>query len=812
MIRNYFIIALRNFRKHKFFGFINVTGLSIGITCALLITLFVIDELGYDKYNTKRDRIYRLISHIKYGGNDAHYAVCPAPLGNAIREEIPEIEDAARFRGWGMFLVKKEKENYKEFDAIWADPNVFNIFTIPLLKGNRNTILTEPNTMVISQSAARKYFGEEDPMNKTLVLNGNMLYTITGVYKDIPHNSHFHFSMMLAMSGLEESKNNSWLSNNFQTYFLLKEGADPMIVKKKINELIYKYAAPQVVAFTGKTIPELISQGTIFEEIPERLLDIHLKSNAQVQFEANGDIRYVYIFSAVVIFILLLAIVNFVNLSTARSADRAREVGIRKVMGSERRYLVMQFLAESVLVTMIAVLVGILLAKLMMPYFNSLSGKSLQLPSGNILFWLLVILLGLLSGLLAGIYPALVLSSFKPVTHLSGKIASGSRSAIIRSILVIFQFTISTILIFGTITVYNQMNYISHFKLGYNKDQVIIVDASSINPNQARAYREEVLKDPSVVSATISGFLPVSNTNRNNTTYWKKGDRSPSASVNMQTWPVDHEYIKTLGMKIVAGRDFSKEFPSDSSSIILNERAAKLFGFKNPIGEEVQVFEGTPDNTIDEKKIKTLRIIGIVQNFNWESLHTDIGSLSMYLGESNDRISFRFNPEETKHALKVMEDKWREINPDYPFDYTFMDQSFAQMYAAESRTGRIITSFAVLAILIACLGLFALAAFITEQRSKEIGIRKVMGASERNIIVLFSREFTYLVLIAFLLSLPVVIYGINLWLRGFVYKQHPGLLHFAAVGAGVLLIAWLTVAFQSFRAAASNPVDSLKSE
>jgi putative ABC transport system permease protein len=356
------------------------------------------------------------------------------------------------------------------------------------------------------------------------------------------------------------------------------------------------------------------------------------------------------------------------------------------------------------------------------------------------------------------------------------------------------------------------MNYISHFKLGYNKDQVIIVDASSINPNQARAYREEVLKDPSVVSATISGFLPVSNTNRNNTTYWKKGDRSPSASVNMQTWPVDHEYIKTLGMKIVAGRDFSKEFPSDSSSIILNERAAKLFGFKNPIGEEVQVFEGTPDNTIDEKKIKTLRIIGIVQNFNWESLHTDIGSLSMYLGESNDRISFRFNPEETKHALKVMEDKWREINPDYPFDYTFMDQSFAQMYAAESRTGRIITSFAVLAILIACLGLFALAAFITEQRSKEIGIRKVMGASERNIIVLFSREFTYLVLIAFLLSLPVVIYGINLWLRGFVYKQHPGLLHFAAVGAGVLLIAWLTVAFQSFRAAASNPVDSLKSE
>ena len=812
MIRNYFIIAVRNLRKHKFFGFINVTGLSIGIAAALLITLYVIDELGYDTYNTKSNRIYRLISHINYGGNDAHYAVCPAPLANAIREEIPEIEDAARFRGWGMFLVKKDKENYKEFDAIWADPGVFNIFTIPLLKGNRSSVLTEPNTMVISESAAQKYFGNEDPMNKTLILNSNMLYTITGVFKDIPRNSHFHFSMMLAMSGLDESKNNSWLSNNFHTYYLLKEGADPAGVKNKINELVYKYAGPQVIAFTGKTIPELLSQGTVFEEIPERLTDIHLRSDALVQFEANGDIRYVYIFSAVVIFILLLAIINFVNLSTARSADRAREVGIRKVMGSEKRYLILQFLAESVLVTMIAVVIGVVLANLMMPYFNSLSGKSLDLPNGNILFWALVILFGTICGVLAGIYPSLILSSYKPITMLSGKVVTGMRSGKVRSILVIFQFTISIILILGTITVYRQMNYISKFRLGYNKDQVIVVDASSINPGQVRAYQDEVLKDPAILSASISGYLPVTNTNRSNTTYWKKGDRSPNASVNMQTWPVDHNYIKTLGMTIVAGRDFSKNFPSDSSAIILNERAAKIFGFKNPIGEEVQVFEGTPDNSIDEKNIKTLHIIGIVKDFNWESLHSEIGSLSLFLGESNDRISFRFNPESTENALKVMEGKWREINPDYPFDYAFLDQSFAQMYAAESRTGKIVTSFAVLAVFIACLGLFALAAFITQQRSKEIGIRKVMGATEKNIILLFSKDFTLLVLVAFIISVPVALYGINLWLRSFVYKQHPGILHFAAVGAGVLLIAWLTVVFQSIRAAAANPVKSLKTE
>lgn len=812
MIRNYFVIALRNFRKHRFFAFINLTGLSIGIACALLISLYVIDELGYDKHHAKAERIHRLVSHINYGGNDAYYAVCPAPLANVMRLEIPEIENAARFRQWGMFLVKKDKENFKEFGAVWADPEVFDIFTIPLLKGDKKTVLIQPNTMVISESASKKYFGEEDPLNKTLILNGEMLFTITGVYEDIPEKSHFHFSMMLAMSGLEESKNNSWLSNNFQTYYLVKEGADKEVVKKKINELIYKNAGPQVIAFTGKSLEDLLREGTEFEEIPEALLDIHLRSDAQVQFESNGDISYVYLFSAVVVFILLLAIINFVNLSTAKSADRAREVGIRKVMGSEKKYLVLQFLAESIIVTMVAVIISLLLAYLMMPYFNSLSGKSLELPLTNVFFWLLTLLLGLVIGLLAGIYPAMILSAFKPMTMLSGKVASGSKSGRIRSILVIFQFTISIILVLGTLTVYNQMNYISNFKLGYNKSQVIVVDVSSVSMNHARAYREEALKHPALESATITGYLPVSNSNRNNTTYWKKGDRSPGASVNMQTWPVDHNYTKTLGMQIVQGRDFSKEFPSDSTAIILNERAARLFGFENPVGEEIQVFEGTPDNSIDESKVKTFRIIGIVKDFNWESLHTGIGSLSMYLGESNDRVSFRFNTADTKEALKILEQKWDEINPEYPFDYTFLDQSFAQMYSAESRTGKIITSFAVLAILIACLGLFALAAFITEQRSKEIGLRKVMGASEKSIILLFSKEFTLLVMIAFLLSLPVAIYGISLWLRSFVYKQPPGVMLYIAVGASVVMIAWLTVAFQSFRAASANPVESLRSE
>ncbi len=812
MIKNYFIIALRNFRKHKFFSLINLTGLSIGITCALLISLYVVDELGYDKHHENARRIYRLISHINFGGNDSYYAVCPAPLAQAMRMEIPEIETATRFRQYSMFLVKKDNENYKEYEAIWADPEVFDVFTIPLLKGDKNNILKQPNTMVISESAAKKYFGGEDPMNKTLILNGHELYTITGIYEDIPRKSHFHFSMMLAMSGLEESKNNAWLSNNFQTYYLLKEGADHEAVKKKINDLLYKYAGPQALVFTGKTIEELFREGTVVEEFPESLLDIHLRSDAIVQFEANGDIRYVYLFSAVVILILLLAIINFVNLSTAKSADRAREVGIRKVMGSEKRFLIMQFLAESVLVTLGAVIVSVLLAYVLLPYFNSVSGKALELPVTNIFFWLLIVVLGLFIGVFAGIYPAMVLSAFKPITMLSGIVATGSKGVRVRSALVIFQFTISIILVLGTLTVYNQMNYISRFKLGYNKDQVIVVDVSSVNNSRARAYKEEALKNPAIESATISGYLPVSNSSRNSTVFWKKGSRAPEASVNMQTWAVDHDYIKTLGMEIVQGRNFSKEFPSDSSAIILNEHAARLFGFENPIGEEIQVLDATPDNAVDESLIKTYTIIGIVRDFNWESLHSGIGSLSVYLGESNSQISFRFNPAYTKEALQILEEKWDAINPDYPFDYAFLDQRFAQMYASESRTGKIISSFAVLAVLIASLGLFALAAFITEQRSREIGLRKVLGASEKSIVLMFSKEFTLLVMIAFLLSVPVAYYGISLWLRSFVYKQAPGVFMYIAVGATVVLIAWLTVAFQSFRAASANPVESLKTE
>ncbi len=813
MFKNYFKTAFRNIKKQKFYAIINVAGLSIGIACTLLISLYIFNELSYDRYNQNGNRIYRIITHLKFGGNDSRLAVCPAPLAGALTDEIPEIEYAARFREWGSFLVRKGKDNLKEFHLVWADPDIFKIFTIPMIEGNKEKALRDPNTMVISESTAKKYFGEIDPVGQTMLLNNNMNFKVTGVYKDIPQNSHFHFNMMLAMAGLDESKSDMWLSNNFQTYLLLRKGADPKSVEKKINDLIYKHAGPQVMQFLGKTIDDLLKQGTQLDEMLQPLYDIHLHSNVLVEFEANGDIRYVYIFSAVALFILVLAIINFMNLATARSTDRAKEVGVRKVMGSYRKYLVQQFLTESVIISMAAMLIAVLLANIVMPYFNDLTGKSIVFPNHSFMFWVIILSGGIFIGVLAGIYPAVFLSSFKPISVLSGKISRGSRSSMIRSTLVVFQFTISIILIIGTIAVYNQLNFIQHFKLGYNKEQVITLEDTYTLGHRIDAFKNEILNDPGILSGTISSFLPVSNSSRNNTTFWKKGDRSVQSSVNMQYWTVDYDYIKTLGMQIKEGRDFSKDFPSDSMGILLNERAVKLFGYNNPIGQEIQVFNHAPDGgSLDEKYVVTYHIIGVVKDFNWESLHENIGALCMCLGKDDGKISFRYKSAETPEIIRELELKWHEFNPGQPFDYSFLDDNYANMYKSETRTGKVFSTFASLAIIIACLGLFALSSFMAEQRTKEIGIRKVMGATLGNIVLLLSRDFTKLVFLSFLLSIPIAWFGIRTWLQGFAYKDMPDAWLFAGAGIMALLIAWITVSYQSFKAASSNPANALRDE
>jgi putative ABC transport system permease protein len=816
MINNYLKIAIRNLIKQKFYSVINISGLAIGLTCIILISLYVIHELSYDKHHKNWKNTYRAAFYLKFGGKEAEYAVAPAPLAAAMQEEIPEVESATRFRSWGSFLVKRddpESENIKQYGVIWADSNVFDVFTIPLLSGDQKTCLKDPNTVILSKSAAKKYFMEEDPLNQSLILNNDRTVKVTGIFEDMPETSHFRLDIMMAMEGLEESKSQMWLSNNFKTYFTLREGSDPIIVEQKLNDLLYKYAGDQIKQIMGFTMEEFEEQDNKAYFFIQHLTSIHLKSDLVAEMEPNSDIQYIYIFSAVAIFILILACVNFMNLSTAKSAERAKEVGIRKVLGSYRIHLIRLFLSESIMISTISVILAIIFAQLLLHPFCGLAGITLVIPYASPLFWIVVFSGSIGIGLLAGIYPAFFLSSYKPAVILSGDISKGTKSGFVRNLLVIFQFSISIILIIGTIAVYNQLSFIQNKKLGFNKDQVIVLHDTYVLGNHAESFKNEMLKNPEIISGSISGFLPVNNSNRNNTSYWKKGDRSAENSINWQQWRVDHNYIETMGMNIIQGRDFSEDFPSDSMAIIINEKAAEVLGWEEPIGKELQTFRGGGSaNAFDQNKVRTYRVIGVVENFHWESLKENIGSLCMILERNTGKISFKFNSQHTGDVISILEEKWKEIAAGQPFQYSFLDDEFGHMYESEQKTGQIFTSFAILAIFIACLGLFALAAFTAEKRMKEIGIRKVLGASTGSIVYMFTKDFGKLVIIAYLISVPIAWYITKLWLQGFAYKAVPGIWIYAGAGIISLIIAWLTVSYQSLKAAVSNPVNSLRDE
>ncbi len=811
MITNYLKITKRNLLKHKFYTAINIFGLAIGLACSLIITLYVIDELSYDKYHDKSSRIYRVDSNIRFGGKDMELAVGPAPMAEALKTDYPEVESATRFRSWGSFLVKKVDENFKEYNVIWADPDVFEVFSFDIIKGNPETALEEPNSIAISEHIAEKYFKGEDALGQFLTLDNDRECKITAIYKNLPKNSHFHFDIMIAMESLDESKNLMWLSNNFNTYITLKEGYDPKDFEAKFPDLLNKYIGPQVMQIMGVSFEDLKKSGTKVEYFLTPLTSIHLHSSRTGDFEPNGNMAYVYIFSAVALFILILACVNFMNLSTAKSADRAKEVGIRKVMGSYRIHLIKQFLTESIILCLIAFIIALSISSLFLTYFNNLSDKSLSIPFDQPVFLIAVLIIAIFVGVLSGIYPAFFLSSFRPLAVLQGKISSGIKGRFIRNSLVVFQFTISILLIIGTTAVYNQLNYIQSKNLGFNKDQVIVVHDAYALGDQVEAFKNQIMQSSEVSNGTVSGFLPIPS-NRSDTGFWPKGGKSVDNTVSMQKWRVDFDYIETLDMSIKQGRNFAREFPSDSSAIIINEAAAKLFGFENPIGQVIETFAFLPGNKIDQNRTDKYEIVGVVGDFHFESLKNNISALSLIVGKNNGMISFKFNPEHTKDVISNIESTWKKIASGQPFQYSFMDDDFATLYVQEQNTGKILATFTGLAILIACLGLFALSAFTIEQRTKEIGIRKALGASVSNIVVLLSREFSLLVIIAFIVSLPLAWYGISVWLRNFEFKDDPGITIYITAGLLALIVAWLTISFQSIKAALANPANSLRDE
>lgn len=813
MIRNYFTIAYRNLLKQKFYTAINIAGLAIGIASCIIILLYVRNETSYDKHYADIDRLYRVNGEIKFGANHLIMAVTPGPLAETLVRDYPEVEVSARFWSSGTTIFKKGEESFKESRTVFADSGIFKVFPMHFLSGDPDNALNKPNTMVISRKAAEKYFPNENALGKSLTGERNDEWKITGVIEDMPATGHFRFDFLLSLVTVDYNRDPNWLSNNFTTYIKLRQGADPKELEAKFPKMVDTYAVPQARQALGGdfTMEKFRAAGNKMEYTLMPVADIHLHSDRMAELGTNSDSTYVYLFSAIALFILVIACINFMNLSTARSANRAKEVGVRKVMGSFRSHLVRQFLLESIMLSVIAILLAVVLAWLAVPSFNELSRKELSLPLSDVRFWMLGLGCAIVVGSLAGLYPSLFLSAFKPVNVLKGNLSLGTKSGVIRGALVVFQFWISIVLVIGTIAVNRQLNFIQSKKVGFNKEQVLVVHDAYAMGNQLQSFKDEVVKDSRILSGTISGFLPVEGTSRSDNTHWPFG--SPPTQENMvsiQTWEVDYDYVKTLGMNIIDGRDFSPDVPSDSGAVIINQAAAKLFGFgDDAVGQRISTFAG---NITDTDEVVEIPIIGVVEDFHFESMRDNIGALALFLERDAGRISFRFSGNDASEVVSLVEQKWKQMAPGLPFAYSFLDEDFGRMYAAEQRLGRVFAIFAGLAVIIACLGLFALTAFTAEQKTKEIGIRKVLGASVSGIVLLLSNQFGKLIVIAFALAVPVAWYAIDWWLQDFTYKTTVGVGVYAAAGITAFAIAWLTMSYQSIKAAMSNPVNSLRSE
>lgn len=825
MIKNYLTVAFRNLQKHRFYSFINIAGLAVGIASCLVIVLFIIDEIGYDAYNTKADRIYRLNEEIKFGDNHVFICQSGAPVASSMMNDYPEIETTVRFRNVGSYLVRAADAttNVKEQNVIWTDSTFFSVFSVKVLEGNPRTALKEASSIAISKRTAEKYFPGKSALGESMILDNKLNAKVTAVYENIPTSSHFHFDILIAMVGntgvAKEAQSTTFLSENFNTYLLLKEGANAKALEKKFPGFLKKYFGPQIAAALGSefTMEKFTANGNKWEITMTPLRDIHLKSDLKGELEPNGSITYVYLFGAIAIFILGIACINFMNLSTARSSNRAKEVGVRKVMGSLRSHLMRQFLTESILVTLFSFLLAIGIAYLLLPLFNDLAQKQLMMPFANPIFYLALFVAVLVVGSMAGIYPSFFLSAFKPVSVLKGNVALGMKSGFIRSALVVFQFVISITLIIGAITVNRQLNFIQNKKLGFNKSQVIIIhDTYALRPlPNAIAFKNEVSKISAVSKGSLTSFLPVEGYNNNNNTFWKHGNQpTPDNLVSIRQWTVDENYLETMGMKIKQGRDFSEKFPSDSTAVILNEAALPMFGIANdPIGKKITSFDGVrPDGSPDPNKLRTWEVVGVVENFHYYTMKEGILPLGLFLGKDDGCISFRFNSAQANDVVQSIEKIWKQLAPGQPFQYSFLDEDFGRMYRTEQRLSNIFLIFAGLAIIIACLGLFALTSFTAEQRTKEIGIRKVLGASVSSIVIMLSKDFGKLVLIAFVLAAPIAWYGADWWLTGYTYKTNLEVWVFLCAGFAAVAIAWATMSFQSFKAASTDPVKSLKNE
>jgi len=810
MIRNYFKIAWRNLKKQPFFTFLNTLGLAIGMAGGLLISLYIYDEISFDKMFADADRIYRINADIKFGGDTNELAEVSAIMAATMEKDYPQIEIVTRFRNRGSMLIRKNDAdlNVKEDNTINVDNTFFDMFGINLLSGDPKTALKESNTLILTKTAAEKHFGSNEAVGQSLLLNNTDTFIVTGVIDDLPKNSFLrNHTVFMTMTGFDQAEENNWGSNNFSTFIKLIPSANIEDFQVYLESVFGKYVIPYAQAFMpGITEEQFLASGNYFNFSTINLKDIHLYSKRKPELSPNGSIQNVYILSFIALFLIILASVNFMNLSTANSLKRAKEVGIRKTLGSSKLELIGQFLTESSVISFISLLFAVAIAALAMPFFNELSEKSISIPFSNPIFWLILLFSGTLLGLLSGIYPAFFMARFIPVKVLKGSGESRTGGEAIRNSLVVFQFAISVFLIISTLVVFQQLKFMQNKELGYSKEQVLIIEDVDATGTQVQPFKNQVQQLGQVKNVSLSSYFPTPSS-RSDNSFFEEGKMDQENAIQMQQWRVDYDYISTLDLEIIAGRDFDKQYSTDSLGIIINESAVAILGVQpeEALGKKLT-------NTFGEENTSFLTVIGVVKNFHFESLRENIGALSLTIGTFSNAMAIKINKGDFSNTISSIENIWKTMAPGQPFNYYFLDDSFNTTYEAEQRLGRIFTIFTVLSIIIACLGLFGLAAFSAEKRSKEIGIRKVLGASVPQITYKLSIDFLKLVVIAIVISIPLAWYAMNKWLEDFTYRIEIGLGVFVLAILLAILISIATVSYQSIKAAIVNPVKSLRNE
>jgi putative ABC transport system permease protein len=813
MLKNYLKIAFRNLTKYKFISFINLFGLTVGLTCCLLILTYILHETSYDKYNSKADRIWRVTRSFnnKEGVVSLHLGSIAPPFAPLLQNDFPDIEKITRLYGTGNLPMRYEEKIFTEKNVFFADNNLFSVFDVPLLKGDRHNALTDPFSVIMTPEAARKYFGDTDPINKIVRLDNQYNFKITGIFQPLPSNAHFHPQVLLSFNTLKDSAiygekglASNWGNNSFFTYLLLPKNYPAHNLEAQFPAFIDRH-------MPGNRKDPTNAPSKFTKLFLQPLTAIHLHSHLDDELEENGDITRVYIFGAIALFILLIACINYMNLSTARSALRAKEIGIRKVAGAQRQEIIFQFLSESILISYIAVILAAGLTWLCLPWINTITGLQLSIQSLLISSVLIpVFLTPFLIGLLSGVYPALFISSFQPSKVLKGLFKAGSGSISFRKALVVIQFAVSIVLLISTAIVFQQLNYMQNAALGFSKDQVITMDYPTGLGNKYESFRNRLLQDSRFLQLTRSTRIPGGRLLDEMGAATESGDSLRPVNADIKFVAVDHDFLKTYNIPIVAGRDFSRDYATDTTAYVLNVAATKVLGIAKPqdlVGRNF-AYAGVKG-----------RVIGIMGDFNFESMHQQIVPLVLIIpsssnnnGPSYGNLSIKITGRDITGAIASLEKTWKSFLPEVPFEYTFLNDKFDQLYKSEQKQGSLFTCFAGIAIFIACLGLLGLSAFAISQRIKEIGVRKVLGASTGSIVSLLSRDFLKLVAFAALIAFPIAWYTMHNWLRDFAYRISIQWWVFLVAGFLAAGVALVTIGFQAIRAALANPVKSLRSE